>query len=148
MSTNLARGGPAFPGDRGIPESRAAGTEPLLLPPELPSLPPHPRVLQLTHGDCVSCGLAEGTGRDYASDQEMRSCLRRASRPVRKRPAWLADLVILVAQDESYAPPVRQLRLLGIPTWLLVPGLSAAAVLRGASCAISSLGASRPFGPS
>ena len=48
-----------------------------------------------------------------------------ATRPGRKRPARLADLVILVAEDGIYAPPVMQLRLLGIPTWLLVPGRSA-----------------------
>ena len=47
-----------------------------------------------------------------------------ATRPGRKRQrrAGPADLVILVGQDPVYAPPVRRLRLLGIPTWLLVPG--------------------------
>jgi hypothetical protein len=65
-----------------------------------------------------------------------------ATRPGRKRSAWLADLVILVAQDGIYAPPVVQLRLLGVPTWLLVPGLSAAATLRSACCAVSYIGPS------
>ena len=163
-------------------------TEPtaLPLPPELPGLPPRPRVLQLTDGDCVSHGLADGTARGRASDKEVRSCLDRvhatatlfdpharvrcavstetatrhldvltaaqqqllairrgldgadwalieeladlidartaAIRAGRKRPARLADLVILVGKDKIYAPSVRQLRLLGIPTWLIVPG--------------------------
>lgn len=47
------------------------------VPPELPGLPPRPRVLQLTDGDCVSHGLANGTRRQRASDQEVRSCLDR-----------------------------------------------------------------------
>src|SRR5690348_1327026 len=47
------------------------------VPPELPGLPPRPRVLQLTDGDCVSHGLADGTRRHRASDQEVRSCLDR-----------------------------------------------------------------------
>ena len=47
------------------------------VPPELPGLPPRPRVLQLTDGDCVSHGLADGTRRQRASDQEVRSCLDR-----------------------------------------------------------------------
>ena len=45
-----------------------------------------------------------------------------ATQPGRKRPAGFADLVILVGKDKIYAPSVRQLRLLGIPTWLIVPG--------------------------
>ena len=39
-----------------------------------------------------------------------------AARPGRKRQAQVADLVILVGKDGIYAPPVRRLRLLGIPT--------------------------------
>ncbi len=176
----------------------------LPLPPELPGLPPRPRVLQLTDGDCVSYGLADGTPLGRASDQEVRSCLDRvhatatlldpharircavstetathhldvltnarnnlftirrgldgadgalleeltdliqaglmATRPRRKRPIQHADLVILVARDGIYAPPVTRLRLLGIPTWLLVPGRSPAASLRSASCAVSCIG--------
>ncbi len=174
------------------------------VPPELPGLPPRPRVLQLTDGDCVSHGLANGTRHQRASDQEVRSCLDRvhatarlldpharircavstetaiyhlavlaaarnnlftirrgldgadwalleeladlidvrmvAARPGRKRSAQVADLVILVGKDGIYAPPVRRLRLLGIPTWLLVPGRSAATSLRRASCAVSYIG--------
>ena len=63
-----------------------------------------------------------------------------ATRPGRKRSAPLADLVILVAQDHIYAPPVRRLRLLGIPTWLMVPGRLVAASLYTCSCAVSFLG--------
>ena len=47
--------------------------QPMLLPypPELPDgLPARPRVLQLTNADDVSRGLADGTRRDRASDQE------------------------------------------------------------------------------
>ncbi len=231
MSTNLARGPkgrpscaaalPAdlprarqdvqdavFPATQGSLEGKLVGSQIIKpLPPELPGLPPRSRVLQLTDGDCVSHGLADGTRCGRASDQEVRSCLdqvhatatlldpharircalstetathhldvlttarnnlftiRRgldgadkvlleeltdlikarmiATRPVRKRSVWLADLVILVAQDGIYAPPAVQLRLLGIPTWLLVPGLSAAATLRSACCAVSYIGPSR-----
>ena len=48
--------------------------------------------------------------------------------------------MILVGQDGIYAPPVRRLRLLGIPTWLLVPGRSAATSLYRASSAVSYIG--------
>ncbi len=180
----------------------------LPLPPELPGLPPRPRVLQLTDGDCVSYGLADGTPLGRASDQEMRLCLnlvrataraldpqsrvrcaasittatyhldvltasgcdqwsvRRgpgganqavleemndlidarlaAAGPARKRPIQHADLVILVARDGIYAPPVTRLRLLGIPTWLLVPGRLVADSLYARSCAVSFLGPEPP----
>ncbi len=180
----------------------------LPLPPELPGLPPRPRVLQLTDGDCVSYGLADGTPLGRASDQEVRSCLDRvhatatlldpharircavstetathhldvltnarnnlftirrgldgadgalleeltdliqaglmATRPRRKRPIQHADLVILVARDGIYAPPVTRLRLLGIPTWLLVPGRLVADSLYARSCAVSFLGPEPP----
>jgi hypothetical protein len=62
-----------------------------------------------------------------------------ATRPIRRRRARHADLVILVGQDHLYAPPVRQLRLLGIPTWLMVPGRLVAASLYACSCAVSFL---------
>ena len=232
MSTNLTRGPkgrppriaalPAGPGraaqDAVFPASRGGadgryGAGPgrpvgrqtaLPVPPELPGLPPRPRVLQLTDGDCVSHGLAVGTSRQRASDQEVRSCLDRvqataalldpharircavstetaarhldvltaagnnlfairrgldgadwalleeltdlidarttATRRGRKRPARLADLVILVGKDKIYGPPVRQLRLLGIPTWLIVPGRLPAASLYRAACAVSFIG--------
>jgi hypothetical protein len=211
MSTSPARS-PKRPPQHVAPAPHAAARTSgpvrpaaLPLPTELPAgLPPRPRVLQLTDGDCVSYGLADGTARRRASDQEVRSCLDRvhataalldpharircavstetathhldvltkarnnlftirrgldgadgalleeltdlinarlmATRPRRKRPAQHADLVILVARDGIYAPPVTRLRLLGIPTWLLVPGHSPAASLRSASCAVSCIG--------
>ena len=48
--------------------------------------------------------------------------------------------MILVGKDKIYAPPVRQLRLLGIPTWLIVPGRLPAASLYRAACAVSFIG--------
>ena len=67
-----------------------------------------------------------------------------ATGPGRGRPARQADLVILVGQDHIYAPPVRRLRLLGIPTWLMVPGRFVAASLYACSCAVSFLGPDTP----
>jgi hypothetical protein len=67
-----------------------------------------------------------------------------ATRPGRKRPPRLADLVILVGQDHIYAPSIRRLRLLGIPTWLMVPGRLVAASLYASSCAVSFLGQGTP----
>ena len=203
---------PAFRADRGSLEGRCAvGPErsvsrqtALPVPSDLPGLPPRPRVLQLTDGDCVSHGLADGAARGRASDQEMRTCLDRvhaaamlldpharvrcavstetaaqhfdilaaarnnsfairrgldgadlalieeltdligarmiATQTRRRRPAGLADLVILVGKDKIYASPVRQLRLLGIPTWLIVPGRLPAASLYRAACAVSFIG--------
>jgi hypothetical protein len=63
-----------------------------------------------------------------------------AHRPGRKRAADPANLVILVAQDHIFAPAVRALRLLGVPTWLLVPGHRVAAELYTAACAVTSIG--------
>jgi hypothetical protein len=181
--------------------------QPMLLPypPELPDgLPARPRVLQLTNADDVSRGLADGTRRDRASDEEVRACLElvRAStraidprarivcaasnatatrhldvmtasggntwlvrrgldgadralleeldhltdihrmlhQPGRRHPAGPADLVILVAQDHIFARSVRRLRLLGVPTWLLVPGRSVARELFTTACAVTFIG--------
>jgi hypothetical protein len=66
-----------------------------------------------------------------------------ATRPGRKHPGRTADLVILVAQDHIYAPAVRQLRLLGVPCWLLVPGHFVAADLYSAACAVTFIGPRR-----
>jgi hypothetical protein len=63
-----------------------------------------------------------------------------ATRPGRKRQARLADLVLLVGQDGIYAPPVRQLRLLGLPTWLLIPSRFVAASLYKAASAVTFIG--------
>lgn len=67
-----------------------------------------------------------------------------ATRPRRPRPGRLADLVILAGADHIYAPAVRQLRLLQVPTWLIVPGLVAAASLCSCSSAVSFLGPEHP----
>ncbi len=203
---------PVFPAGRSSlegsyavsPERPASRQAALPVPPDLPGLPACPRVLQLTDGDCVSHGLADGAARGRASDQEMRACLDRvraaamlldpharvrcavstetaaqhfdilatarnnsfairrgldgadralieeltdligartiATQTRRRRPAGLADLVILVGKDKIYAPPVRQLRLLGIPTWLVVPGRLPSASLYRAACAVSFIG--------
>ena len=62
------------------------------------------------------------------------------TRPGRKSQAPPADLVILVGQDRAYAPPVRQLRLLGIPCWLLIPSRFVAASLYRAATAVTYIG--------
>ena len=66
-----------------------------------------------------------------------------AARPGRKRAARPADLVILIGQDGIYADDVRRLRLLGCPTWLLVPGYNVAATLYSAATAVSFIGPRR-----
>ena len=74
----------------------------------------------------IRCGL---DGADWALLEELADLIdvrMVVGRPGRKRPAQVADLLILVGKDGIYAPPVKRLRLLGIPTWLLVPGRSAA----------------------
>lgn len=68
------------------------------------------------------------------------------TKPGRKRRPRHADLVILGGQDHIYARLVRRLRLLGIPTWLVVPGRQVAASLYSSSCAVSYLPA-EPAGP-
>jgi hypothetical protein len=50
-----------------------------------------------------------------------------------------ADLIILIAQDHIYAPAVRRLRLLGVPTWVLQPGRFIAADLYKAATAVTRL---------
>ena len=209
--------GPVGPGRRGhqgpfpatrplsVPAGVLAQPIPLPFPPELPAgLPARPRVLQLTDADAVSHGLADGTPRDRAANQDVRACLelvqattraidprarivcaassatatrhldvmtawgentwlvrrgldgadralleeldhladlhQASHRSGRKRPAGPADLVILVAQDHIFARSVRRLRLLGVPTWLLVPGRLVAHDLYTTACAVSFIG--------
>jgi hypothetical protein len=82
-------------------------------------------------------------GADQALLEELRHLTAvhlAAHRPRRRRPADPADLVILVAQDHIFAPAIRQLRLLGVPTWLFVPGQRVAAELYTAACAVTSIG--------
>ena len=52
--------------------------------------------------------------------------------------------MILAGKDHIYGPMVRQLRLLGIPTWLIVPGRHVAAPLLSGSCAVTYLGPGAP----
>lgn len=82
-------------------------------------------------------------GADGALIEEMAHLIKAhtaTDRPGRRRPGHPADLVILVAQDRGYASVVRQLRLLGVPSWLLVPGLYVAAELYTAACAVTRIG--------
>ena len=65
-------------------------------------------------------------------------------RPKRQRRTRAADLVILVGDDLVYAPPVRRLRLLGIPTWLMMPGRQVPASLYAYASAVSFVGPGRP----
>ena len=51
----------------------------------------------------------------------------------------LADLVVLIGQDHCYAPAVRRLRLLGVPTWVLQPGRFISADLYKAAAAVTRL---------
>jgi len=66
-----------------------------------------------------------------------------AHRPGRKRAGDPADLIILVGQDRIFAAAVRRLRLLGVPTWLLVPGQLVAADLYTAACVVTYIGPRR-----
>ena len=50
-----------------------------------------------------------------------------------------ANLVILIALDHIYAPAIRRLRLLGVPTWVLQPGRFIAADLYKAAAAVTRL---------
>jgi hypothetical protein len=50
-----------------------------------------------------------------------------------------ADLIILIALGPIYAPAVRRLRLLGVPTWVLQPGRFIAAELYKAATAVTPL---------
>jgi hypothetical protein len=65
---------------------------------------------------------------------------RMLHQPGRRPPAGPAELVILVAQDHIFARSIRRLRLLGVPTWLLVPGRSVARELFTAACAVTFIG--------
>jgi len=82
-------------------------------------------------------------GADGALIEEMTHLIdarTRIGRPGRRQAGRPADLIILVAQDGGYASAVRGLRLLGVPTWLLVPGLFVAAELYTPACAVTRIG--------
>ena len=80
-------------------------------------------------------------GADHALLEELGALINAremATRPTgRKRPGQVFNLVILVGQDGIYARPVRQLRLMGIPCWLIIPGRYVAASLYSAATAVS-----------
>lgn len=80
-------------------------------------------------------------GADHALLEELRALINARMMTTlptgRKRPGRVFNLVMLVAQDKIYAPPVRQLRLMGIPCWLVVPGRYVAASLYSAATAVS-----------
>jgi hypothetical protein len=124
------------------------------------AIDPHPRVRCAASTRTATCHLdiltASGgntwvirrgvDGADYALLEELADLIdarTTATRPGRKRPARLADMLILVGQDEIYTRPVRQLRVLGVPTWLLVPGYFVAASLYRAATAVSFIGPRR-----
>lgn len=50
-----------------------------------------------------------------------------------------ANLIILIALDHIYAPAIRRLRLLGVPTWVLQPGRFIAADLYKAAASVTRL---------
>ena len=79
-------------------------------------------------------------GADYALLEELEylAAARRAPRN-HKYVARDAGLVVLIAQDHIYGPAVCQLRLLGVPTWVLQPGRYIAAELYRAATAVTVL---------
>jgi hypothetical protein len=82
-------------------------------------------------------------GADQALIEEMNDLIgirMIATKPGQKSALPHTGLVILAGADHIYTPPVRQLRLLGIPTWLIVPGRHVAASLYSSSWAVSFLG--------
>jgi hypothetical protein len=83
----------------------------------------------------------DGAGRALLEELDILTEMHMAAhRPGRKRPGEPAELVILVAQDRIFAPAVRRLRLLGVPTWLLVPGRPVATDLAAAACVVTFIG--------
>jgi hypothetical protein len=82
-------------------------------------------------------------GADQALLEELERltrCHLAAHGPRGRHQADPADLVILVAQDHIFAPAIRRLRLIGVPTWLFVPGQRVAAELYTAACAVTFIG--------
>lgn len=79
-------------------------------------------------------------GADYALLEEL-ECITAAtiSADRSKNAGRPADLVILIALDHIYAPAIRRLRLLGVPTWVLQPGRFIAADLYKAAAAVTRL---------
>ena len=86
-------------------------------------------MLQLIDWNGVSHGLADGTPRGRGSDQGVQPCV---------------DVAQATARALDPQSRVRRLRLLGIPTWLLVPGHQVDAALYACACAVSFLGPGTP----
>ena len=62
-------------------------------------------------------------GADQAITEELDGLAAKVhAEQARKHGKTRSDLVILIGQDHAYGPSVRQLRLLGVPTWVLQPG--------------------------
>lgn len=79
-------------------------------------------------------------GADYALLEELEWITAATIRADRnKNTSRPADLVVLIALDHIYAPAIRRLRLLGIPTWVLQPGRFIAADLYKAAAAVTRL---------
>ncbi|MGH3219399.1 MAG: hypothetical protein ACRDPY_11935 [Streptosporangiaceae bacterium] len=79
-------------------------------------------------------------GADYALLEEL-ECITAAtiSADRNQNTCRPADLVVLIGSDHIYAPAIRRLRLLGIPTWVLQPGRFIAADLYKAAAAVTRL---------
>ena len=78
-------------------------------------------------------------GADHALLQELEHITAATMSANHKNAHPPADLVILVAQDHIYAAAVHQLRLLGVPTWVLQPGRFIAAELYVAATVVTRL---------
>ena len=79
-------------------------------------------------------------GADHALVEELETLAADLDRtsPARRQDRHLAA-VLLVGQDHAYAPSVRRLRLLGVPTWVLQPGRFISADLNRAACEVTPL---------
>jgi hypothetical protein len=79
-------------------------------------------------------------GADYALLEELEYITAATASAHRSKNAEPPiDLIILIALDHIYAPAVRRLRLLGVPTWVLQPGRFIAADLYKAATAVTRL---------
>jgi hypothetical protein len=75
-------------------------------------------------------------GADHALTEELDGLAANVhAEQARKHSRTGTNLVILIGQDHAYGPAIRQLRLLGVPTWVLQPGRYIASDLyRPAAC--------------
>ena len=127
-----------------------------------PAIDPHPRVrcaastaTATHHLDILTASAATTAGRSAAgSTAPTRRCSRSwtdlidarliATRPGRKRPGRLADLVILVGQDHIYATAGQAAAgCLGFPPGCSCPAVSSPPTLYAAACAVTFIGPRR-----